>query len=167
MFVPFQSMPAESRLWIFQSDRKFSDGDKAIITEAMKLFTDGWAAHGQALKASYELRFDLFLLLAVDEGFNNASGCSIDASVHAIKGIENKLGINFLGRDQVAFFSEPEIRLIGIKDLKATYQQGLWNESSLMFNNTLTVKNQLDAEWVIPAQNSWLKRYVPSKTLAN
>jgi hypothetical protein len=167
MFVPFQSMPPESRLWIFQSDRKFSHDDKAIISESMELFTNGWAAHGQALKASYELRHDQFLLIAVDEGFNNASGCSIDASVHVIKAIEQKTGIALLGREQVAFLRGTEVFLLPVKSLKELYQDGAWNAASLMFNNVLTTKGQLENEWVVPAGNTWLKRYVPSKTLAN
>jgi hypothetical protein len=167
MFVPFQSMPAESRLWIFQSERKFSDRDKAIIEDELKLFTNDWAAHGQALKASYELQYDQFVLLAVDEGFNSASGCSIDSSVHVIKTIEQKLGVTLLTREHVAFLKNSEVLLSPIKSLKEAYQQGSWNESSLVFNNVLTRKGQLEQEWIVPAGSTWLKRYVPSKTLAN
>ena len=133
----------------------------------MELFTNGWAAHGQALKASYELRHDQFLLIAVDEGFNNASGCSIDASVHVIKAIEQKTGIALLGREQVAFLRGTEVFLSPVKSLKESYQDGAWNASSLMFNNVLTTKGQLENEWIVPAGNTWLKRYVQSKTLAN
>ena len=167
MFVPFSSMPPESRLWIFQSDRKFSDQDQAIINNDLKLFTDGWAAHGQALKASFELRHDHFILIAVDEGFNNASGCSIDASVHVIKSIEQKLGLTLLNRDQVAFHKDETVEFVPVANVKAANQQGIWNENSLMFNNVLTTKGQLESEWLIPASKSWLKRYLPSKTLAN
>jgi hypothetical protein len=167
MFIPFQLMSAESRLWIFQSERKFSDQDKTIIGDELKLFTDEWAAHGQALKASYELRYDQFLLLAVDEGFNSASGCSIDSSVHVIKIIEQKLGFSLLSREHVAFFKNSEVLLSPVKSLKEAYQDGGWNESTLVFNNVLTRKGQLEKEWIVPAGSTWLKRYVPSKTLAN
>jgi hypothetical protein len=167
MFAPFLSMPPDSRLWIFQANRKFSDRDQAIIHDALKLFTDGWAAHGQALKASFELRYDHFILIAVDEGFNNASGCSIDASVHSIKSIEQKLGVSLLNRDQVAFLKNAKVELVPVRNLKEANQQGIWNESSLMFNNVLTTKGQLESEWLIPAGQSWLKRYLAVKTLAN
>jgi hypothetical protein len=167
MFAPFSSMPPESRLWMFQSDRKFSDRDQAIIHDALKLFTDGWAAHGQALKASFELRHDQFILIAVDEGFNNASGCSIDASVHVIRSIEQKLGLSLLDRDQVAFLKNSKVELVPLRKLKEANQQGIWNESSLMFNNVLTAKGQLESEWLIPAGQSWLKRYLAAKTLTN
>jgi len=167
MFASFESMSPESRIWIFQSDRKFSDRDKAIITEHLKLFTDGWAAHGQPLKASFDLRYDQFLIIAVDEGYNNASGCSIDSSVRVIKEIENHLRISFLSRDRVAFLKNSDVDLIQLKDLKEEYQKGNWNESSSTFNNVIETKGQLETEWIIPAGTTWLKRYVPTKTLAN
>src|SRR5688572_4691281 len=128
MFASFESMSPESRIWIFQSDRKFSDQDKTIIIKHLKLFTDGWAAHGQQLKASYDLRYDQFLIVAVDEGYNNASGCSIDASVRVIKEIEKDIHINFLNRDQVAFLKNSSVELIPLKRLKEEYQRGKWNE---------------------------------------
>ena len=167
MFASFESMSSESRIWIFQSDRKFSDQDKAIIAEHLKLFTDGWAAHGQQLKASFDLQYDQFLIIAVDEGYNNASGCSIDSSVRVIKEIEKHIGINFLNRDQVAFLKNSSVELIPLKNLKEEYQKGKWNESTLTFNNVIATRGQLEREWIVPAGTTWLKRYVPSKTLAN
>ena len=167
MFASFQSMSPDSRVWIFQADRKFSAQDKTIITEHLKLFTDGWAAHGQQLKASFDLRYDQFLIIAVDEGHNNASGCSIDASVRVIKEIEKVISINFLNRNRVAFLKDSSVELVLLKDLKEEYQKGKWNESTSTFNNVVTAKSQLEREWIVPAGTTWLKRYVPSKTLAN
>jgi hypothetical protein len=167
MFASFHSMSPESRLWIFQSDRKFSAQDKTIITEHLKLFTDEWAAHGQPLKASFDLQYDQFLIIAVDEGYSSASGCSIDASVRVIKEIEKHIGINFLSRDQVAFLKNSTIELIPLKNLKEEYQKGSWNESTSTFNNVIATKSQLEKEWIVAAGATWLKRYVPAKTLAN
>lgn len=38
MHVPFESLPEESRIWIYQSNRKFSDAEMTEIEEALQDF---------------------------------------------------------------------------------------------------------------------------------
>ena len=167
MFVPFESISSSSRVWIYQADRKFSGQDITIITEQLKLFTEEWAAHGNPLKASFEVRYDHFILLAADEGYNAASGCSIDSSVHVIKEIERHLNVSLFDRNKVAFKKDDGVELIAIQDLKRKFLEGVWNERTLVFNNIINNKGQLDNEWLAPAGTTWVKRYVPNETLAN
>ena len=49
MYVPFESLPEESRIWIYQSNRKFSDEEMAEIETALQAFLQNWAAHGTSL----------------------------------------------------------------------------------------------------------------------
>ena len=167
MFVPFESISSSSRVWIYQADRKFSRQDITIISEQLKLFTEEWAAHGNPLKASFEVRYDHFILLAADEDYNAASGCSIDSSVHVIKEIERRLNVSLFDRNKVAFKKDHGVELVAIHDLKRKFLEGAWNERTLVFNNVINTKGQLDNEWLAPAGSTWVKRYVPNETLAN
>jgi hypothetical protein len=167
MFVPFESMSATSRVWIYQSGRKLSERDKTIISGHLKLFTEEWAAHGQPLKASFDIQYDQFIIVAADEGYNAASGCSIDASVRVMKEIEKELQLDLFNRDQVAFKKESEVALVAVRELKQKYREGIWNEKTLTFNNLIDVKGKLAEGWIIPAGTTWLKRYMGSETLAN
>lgn len=167
MFVPFESIPSTSRVWIFQSGRKLSQEEKTIISGQLKLFTEEWAAHGQPLMASFDIPYDRFIILAADEGFNAPSGCSIDASIRVIKEIENQLQLDLFNREQVAFKKDDEVLVIPLQNLRQKYREGSWNEKTLTFNNLVNVKGRLGEEWIIPAGNTWLKRYVPNQTVAN
>ena len=167
MFVPFESMAPSSRVWVYQANRKFSDQDKAIISEQLELFTNEWAAHGQPLKASFDIRYNQFVILAADEGFNEASGCSIDSSVRTFKELSQRLNIDFFDRNLVAFKIDGNVELVAVQNLANEYREGKWTQKTPMFNNVINTKSQLDREWVIPAETSWLKRYIPKPTLAN
>ena len=57
MFIPFESLPAHSRIWIYQSDRKFSDTEVQEIETALHNFIESWSAHGQSLEASYLVKY--------------------------------------------------------------------------------------------------------------
>jgi hypothetical protein len=55
MYVPFEDLPEDSRIWIYQSNRKFSDAEFSEIETALQSFLEGWAAHGTSLESSYQL----------------------------------------------------------------------------------------------------------------
>ena len=90
MYLPFDSLPEESKIWIYQSNRKFSDDEISQIDEDLKLFIDNWSAHGTPLNASYQLKYNRFIILAVNQENQIATGCSIDASVQFIQKLEQK-----------------------------------------------------------------------------
>lgn len=167
MLVSFESISPSSRIWIYQSNRKFIESDKTIISEQLTSFTQQWAAHGQPLKTSFDIRYDQFIILAADEGHHAPSGCSIDASVHTIKQIEQQLGISLFNRNLVAFKEETSVIIIALADLKQKFAEGTWNEQTPAFNNLISVKSQLETDWIVPAGNTWLKRYLPTLKVAN
>ncbi len=166
MFVPFQSLPDQARIWIFQSNRKFNSQESKIISDALSAFTEGWLVHGSTMKASFDLRFDRFIILAADEQANAASGCSIDDSVRTLKKIGEELNIDFFERTQVAFKEGDEVIAIPISNLKQKLADDVWNNNSLMFNNLVSTKHELTQGWLVTAGSTWLKRYLPHETLA-
>ena len=86
--MKFENLPSHSRVWVYQSDRKFTTQELALISEKAIVFVDQWTKHGSDLQGSFVVKYNQFLILAVDEGFNNVSGCSIDSSVHFVQEIE-------------------------------------------------------------------------------
>jgi hypothetical protein len=38
MYVPFEDLPEDSRIWIYQSNRKFSDAEFSEIETALQSF---------------------------------------------------------------------------------------------------------------------------------
>src|SRR5690606_9953723 len=97
-------------------------------------FTGQWAAHGVPLRTSFLILDDHFIVLAVDEKYNNASGCSIDSSVHVVKEVMEKTAINFFNREQVAFKADEGVRFISMKELKRKYEEGVWQGHTQTFN---------------------------------
>jgi hypothetical protein len=49
MYVPFENLPEESKIWVYQSNRKFSDTEFSEIESALQAFLENWAAHGTSL----------------------------------------------------------------------------------------------------------------------
>jgi hypothetical protein len=167
MFVPFQSLPDYSRIWIYQSNKKLDVKSIAILSESLKTFTENWTVHGQPMHASFDIRFDRFVILAANEGINAASGCSIDSSVRMLKEIGNSLQVDFFDRSQVAFKKGDDVVALDITTLKNSLANEEWNADSLVFHNLINDKSQLETGWLIPSKASWLKRYLPVEVHTN
>ena len=91
MLVNFNILPDDSRIWIYQGSRSFSKEELVEVQEKLNDFIEDWTAHGDELRAGYEIRYNRFIILALDQSQNGASGCSIDASVHFIQSLEKKI----------------------------------------------------------------------------
>lgn len=167
MFVPFESISPDSRIWIYQSTGKFSRQDSDTIHAHLRQFTESWLVHGKPLRCSYDIRYDQFIILAVDESYSAPSGCSIDSSVNAIKALEPLTGHRFFERNLVAFMDRGEVILIPVQQLKQKFRENIWNEATFAFNNLVDKKWQLERNWLVPAGKTWLNRYAVRESVAN
>jgi hypothetical protein len=165
MFVDFDDLPGSARVWIYQADRKFNETEAKLIHAALTPFTSEWAAHGTPLRSSYKILQDQFVLLAVDEQVNDASGCSIDTSVHVMKALGEAGGIDFFNRGLVAFLIDNEIVLLAIGELKQKYVSGVWNGQTPTFNILAQRVDDVRRNWILPAEKSWVSRYMEPKSM--
>jgi hypothetical protein len=118
------------------------------------------------MQASFDIRFNQFVILAADEDVNSASGCSIDDSVRTFKKLESELKIDFFDRTQVAFRKSDEVFLIPTSDLKNKLSEGVWNQDTTVFDNLVASKGELEKSWQKAAGATWLKRYLQKQTVA-
>ncbi len=164
MYIPFNELAPESRLWIYQANRVLLSDEVEIISTQVKVFCEKWLAHGSPLKTSFKIEHNLFLILAVDENVSGASGCSIDGSVRMLKEFQTQLGIDFLDRSNVAFFIDNKIVLHKFIDLKRLFSEGILTDKSVSFNNALTSKQDVETKWMAFTSESWLSKYLPKQT---
>ena len=167
MHLPFDKLPDHSRIWIYQASRPLNSGEVSIISDELSAFTNEWSAHGIPLKASFDIRFQQFVILGADEKAQEASGCSIDDSVRKVKELEGKIGgVDLFDRRRIAFMIGNDVKTIHMEDLKKELNNGVWHGGTLVFNNVIKSKSELTNGWLIPAETTWLKRYLPSETIA-
>ncbi len=159
MYVPFDELSRQARVWVYQSDRPLSEAEISLIEEAAPAFLESWATHGKPLKASFRLFHSQFLVIGVDEQVQAASGCSIDSSVSFVQALEKELEVSFMDRGKVAFVSEGKVFLEALPQLKTSIEAGRVTADTSTFNNLVSSKQELEEKWLMPAKETWLKRY--------
>ncbi|CAN5190174.1 hypothetical protein BH09BAC3_BH09BAC3_01900 [soil metagenome] len=161
MYFPFETLPDHSRIWIYQSNRAFTSSEKVELESGLKALCDQWSAHGTPLHTSFILAFDQFVIMAVDEHQQGASGCSIDGSVRFLKDLQLKEGLDFFDRSRVAFIINGKIELYPVTQLKTLFENQTLTGASITLNNLVGTKAEWRSSWQMPAQNSWLAKYLP------
>jgi hypothetical protein len=162
MFVKFENLPSHSRVWIYQSNRKFTTQEVEFITEKAILFTNQWTKHGSDLQGSFVIKYNQFLILAVDEGFNNVSGCSIDSSVRFVKELEKFMGVDMMNKMNISFKDDDHINIVTISDFKEFIKSNKITSETIVFNNMISTKEELETQWEVSLNNSWHKRFLVS-----
>ena len=70
----FQNLPEHSRVWLYLADRKLDVTEANYATEKMHHFLSNWAAHNKKLSCDGTILFNQYLILAVNEAIESASG---------------------------------------------------------------------------------------------
>jgi predicted HTH domain antitoxin len=160
MIVPFETLPENSRVWIYQASRGLSESEIAEIKQELTLFLDSWTAHGEGLKAGFELKYNRFIVIALDQELQSATGCSIDASVRFIQDLEKKYNIDLLDKMNVSFKQGPYVAYKPLKEFKKMIKDRAVTEKTIVFNNLVANKGEYLDHWEVPASQSWHARFI-------
>jgi hypothetical protein len=167
MYQSFESVSNQSRIWIYTASRPFTQEEEKWVADLLKNFCTQWAAHGHPLNSSFKIDRHQFIALAVDEDYHNPSGCSIDSSVGVMRQIHQATGVDMLDRSKVPFFVNERVQLIPAHELKTLFAQGTLHANSITFNTMVATKADLEKQWEILVEKSWLIKYLPKTALTS
>lgn len=160
MLVPFTELPDSSRVWIYQSNRSFTDQELEEITSKLESFITQWTAHGANLKASYDIKYKRFITLALDQELNAATGCSIDSSVKFIQDLEQKYNVDLLDKMNVSYKQGEFVAYKTLTDFRKMAKEKAVSKNTIVFNNLVNNKGEYLSDWEVPASDSWHNRFL-------
>ncbi len=157
MYTSQKEMPVDSRVWVYQCSRSLSDQEVEKVKLMAHKFVDEWTAHKVALRSSYDLRYNQFLILMIDEKQAAASGCSVDSSTHFVKALEAELDVSFFDRLTLAYWADGILKLVSKEEFEIRMEKGEITEETIVFNNLVQSKIDFDTKWEGPLKHSWHK----------
>ena len=164
MLIPFNKMPDYARVWVYQANKNLTDLEVQTIQQVLENQINNWTAHGASLAGSVQILHNRFVIVAVDEMQNQASGCSIDASTRWLKDLGTELNIDFFNRS-VAFIQDDELKTAEISKIKSLVADDVLMPNTLIFNNLVSNIQEFKNNWNVKASDSWMKRYFQTATI--
>ena len=157
MLIPFETLPEDARIWIYQSNRSLNEVEQSSISATLDEFLDQWKAHGQDLVSGFQISYNRFIVIGLDTEQAAASGCSIDAQVHLIQSLEKEYDITLLDRMNVSFKSGAFIAYKPLKEFKKMVKDKSVTGDTIVFNNLVNTKIEFETAWEVSAKDSWHK----------
>jgi hypothetical protein len=154
--VPFEKLPANSRVWVFAADRTLNAQQSEQMLEEVDRFLPTWTAHGSPLTVGRDWRYGRFLTIAVDQSTANASGCSLDGLFRALKSLDGKLGASMVTSGLVFF--RDQTRSVQSADRQRFTElsgEGKVTADMTAFDPTVTTLGEWRARFELPLRDSW------------
>ncbi|SFD34268.1 ABC transporter ATPase [Algibacter pectinivorans] len=160
MLVDFTTLPEESRVWIYQANRSFSEAELEEIQAKLDIFIENWTAHGSDLQAGYTIKYKRFIVLALNQDVNKATGCSIDSSVHFIQQLEKDYNVDLMDKMNVSYKQGEYVAHKTLSDFRKMAKDKAVSKNTIVFNNLVTNIAEFKENWEVPASESWHGRFV-------
>lgn len=156
----YHTFPENSKVWIYQSSQIFDEDDKNFIKVRVDEFIEKWDSHGNLLKADFDVLNNLFLVFFVDEQGDRMCGSAQDRLLRLVKELEGELEVELLNRMNLSYIKNSEVYVAKMHEFSQLYKDGIINDTTLVFDNTVTTKAAFDTQWKLPLVNSWHKQIV-------
>ena len=149
MVVDFNTTSDQSRIWIYAAEQKLTNEQENHILKSISDHLQNWEAHKVPLTAGVTILEHHFIIIALDETKNGASGCSIDTLQNKIQNLEKELSISLLNRLNIFCRIEDTIKCIPTTKLAEHA-----NKETLFYDLTIQKKSEL-SNWLKPIEKGW------------
>ena len=150
-----------ARVWVHVANRRMTSDEARLVQQHLDRFVSGWQAHGASLSAQASVVHGWIVVLAVDERVQHATGCSIDASVSALKqigGLQTSMA-DLEVFDRMAVLHHPASGNAWMRTQLSTFwakrKAGLLDDSEHVFDTTVSTLGELKTRGVVPMGESW------------
>jgi hypothetical protein len=154
MLADFHTLPEQARIWLYACEKKLTQSQQDYILNVISEELKGWNAHKQPLTAGVSILENHFIVVALDENKNGASGCSIDTLQNTIQKIEKELTLSLMNRLNVFCKIEDEILCIPSFKLASVV-----DNCTLFYDLTILTKSDLNT-YLKPISEGWCAHLV-------
>ena len=149
MLADFHTLPEESRIWLYTAENALSKDQQNYILNIISEDLKSWNAHKKPLTAGVTILENHFIIIALDESKNVASGCSIDILQNTIQKIEKELSIPLMNRLNI--FCEIEGKVVCVPSFKLG---SIAKVDTPFYDLTILAKSDLNT-YLKPISEGW------------
>lgn len=160
MLVEFEKLPDNSKIWIYQSDRKFYAEEIPEITTKIETFLNQWTSNGNTIDASYQFKYNRFIILVASSSDEVLSIKAIDNSVAFILNLQATYNVELLDKLNVCFKQGEFVQYKDVKTFRKLLKSRSISAKTIVFNNLINTKEELEDNWEIPITDSWHSRFL-------
>lgn len=160
MFVEYESISEDAKVWVYPSSRKFYDTEIEEIENKIKYFLENWKFENENFKVSYQFLYKRFVIFFADDELSPVSNLDIDVMISFILELQSDYEITLLDKMNVCFKQGEFVQYKELKELKTLLKNKAVTEKTIVFDNLITNKFDFENYWEIPMEESWYNRFL-------
>lgn len=160
MFVDYKSISNEAKVWVYPSSRKFYPTEIEEIEQKIKTFVENWKLGDENFKASYQFLYNRFIILVADDTETSLTNADIDASVAFILQLQETYKVALLDKMNACFKQGEFVQYKDLKEFKKLLKNRAVTAKTIIFDNLINNKEDLESFWEITIEDSWYNRYL-------
>ncbi|WP_299160057.1 ABC transporter ATPase [uncultured Tenacibaculum sp.] len=159
MLVDFKTLSEEAKVWIYPSSRKFYSQEIEGLKEKLKTFSEEWKSEDEDFKVSFELKYNRFIIFSV-EASTFLSNVEIDKQVGFVLQLQQEYDVELLDKMNVCFKQGEYTQYKELKDFKKLIKNKAVTGKTIVFDNLVQTKHELENYWEVPITESWYNRFL-------
>ncbi len=160
MIVDFKQLPDEAKLWVFPSSRKFYPQEIEGLKEKIEDFLSDWDDQGILIRSSFQLEYDRFIIIAVDDSLNSLSLEAHNILITFIQELEKIFEVVLMDKMNVCYKQGEFVQYKDLIEFKKMMKAKGVSQKTIVFNNMITNKVDFKYNWEINIMDSWLGRFM-------
>jgi len=154
------TLPDAARVWVYTANRPLTADELRTTNAHLQAFVSTWAAHGDPLRAEAAVLLNQLVVLAVDESAQTPTGCSIDASVAALRALPQAApslaDLDLFDRSWVLYLdASGHWTRSRLHDFWAMRKAGTLTDDAQIFDSTVPNLGALRTRSVVRLADSW------------
>ncbi|MGK0328366.1 ABC transporter ATPase [Polaribacter sp.] len=160
MFVDYNEISDDAKVWVYPSSRKFYATEIPEIEQKIKTFIEGWKLEDENFKVSYQFLYNRFIVFIADGENSTISNTDIDTSVSFILELQETYKVALLDKMNVCFKQGEFVQYKELKDFKKLVKKRAVTAKTIVFDNLITNNNDFKHNWEVPIEESWYNRFL-------
>lgn len=159
MLVGYETLSEEARVWVYPSSRKFYPQEIEGLNKKLTDFTSNWKKEDENFKASFKLFHNRFIIFLAEEN-TEFTNTDIDQQVAFILQLQQNYEVELLDKMNVSFKQGEFTQYKDVKTFKKLIKNKSVNAKTIVFDNLIQTKYELENYWEVPITESWYNRFL-------
>jgi hypothetical protein len=160
MIVDFNDIPNWCKLWVYPSSRKFYEQEIQGLKERIEIFLNQWSEENESFNCAYELKYNRFIIITVDDTEKAITTKAHNNLAAFIVSLEKHYEITLLDKINVCYKQGEFVQYKDLIEFKKMMKNNGVSAKTIVFDNMITTKEELETNWEINILDSWLGRFL-------
>jgi hypothetical protein len=160
MIVDFNNIPDWCKIWVFPSSRKFYENEIEGLNERIETFLTKLSEENESIDCAYNIKYDRFIIITVDDTAKPLNLQAHNAISAFIIELETYYQVTLLDKINVCYKQGEFVQYKDLIEFKKMMKNKGVSAKTIVFDNMITTKEELETNWEINILDSWLGRFL-------